>query len=84
MNLEHVAALARREWADPHERLDYWAERYRADGSAPARAAAAVLYEHARRMRSAIFADAYRADDFAHHQRLRAQLDRAARALSSR
>ena len=84
MNLEHVAALARREWADPRGRMDYWAERYRADGPAPARDAATALYEHARRVRSSVFSDVYRADDFAHHQRLRAQLDRAARAVSSR
>jgi hypothetical protein len=81
---EDLRALASRSWADERSRGNYWAERYSREGSAPARRAALALFEHARRVNSAIFGDRYRADDLAHHHRLREQLDRAARALTGR
>jgi hypothetical protein len=84
MKREDVAAFARRQWADPRQRLDYWAEQYRIGGPAAARRAASALYDHARSIGSAAFSDESRAQDFAHHLRMREQLDRAARVFTSR
>ena len=77
--------FVRRNWtAVAASKGAYWAERYRLEGSLPARRASAALYEHARRLKSVIFGAAYRADDFDHHLRVRNQLDRAARAIARR
>lgn len=84
MTPDDLRAFAHREWANPRGRLDYWAECYRHEGSAPARRASAALYEHARRLHSAVFDSDYRAEDLAHHLRVREQLDRAARAIPGR
>jgi hypothetical protein len=84
VNLQDVAAFARREWADQSQRLDYWADRYRREGSAPARTAATALYFHALSLNSSIFDQAHRADDLAGHLRLCEQLGRAARAITGR
>lgn len=84
MNLDDVAVFARREWADQGRRLAYRADRYRREGSAPARTAATALYVHALRIKSSIFDEAHRADDFAGHLRLCEQLGRAHRAITGR
>jgi len=84
MDPDDLRAFAHRRWASARERLNYWAERYRQEGSVPARRAAAVLYEHARRLGSPVFGDASRASDLAAHVRVRDRLDRAARALTGR
>ena len=73
-----MAAFARRQWADPQRRLEYWREQYRLEGPAAARKAAAALYEHAQRVGSVVFSDSYREQDFIDHLRLRERLDRAA------
>ena len=85
MTRDDVRAFLRRDWeAVAASKRDYWAERYRLAGSLPARQASTTLYEHARRLQSAIFGNAYRDEDLAHHQRVRDQLDRAARAITRR
>jgi hypothetical protein len=85
MNRDDVRAFVNRGWAAvAASKRAYWAERYRAEGSLPARQASAALYDHAQRLHSAIFGETYRADDLAHHQRLRDQLDRASRAIAGR
>ena len=85
MTPDDVRAFVGRDWAAiAASKRAYWAERYRLEGSLPARQASTALYEHARGLRSAIFGDAYRADDLAHHLQIRERLDRAARAIACR
>ena len=85
MTRDDVRAFVGRDWAAvAASKRAYWAERYRLEGPLPARQASAALYEHAQRVQSTIFRDAYRADDLVHHQRVRDRLDRAARAIAGR
>jgi hypothetical protein len=80
-----LRAFARRDWAAATEaKREYWAECFRVEGSAPARRAATLLLEHARRLGVPLLNDADRAADLAHHVALRDRLDRAARALADR
>jgi hypothetical protein len=84
MDLRDVELLARRHWADRDQRNEYWAERYRREGSAPARKAAAALQSHARRINSRIFDEPHRAEDLKHHLHLCEQLSRVGRAIAGR
>jgi hypothetical protein len=83
--MNDLRAFARRDWAGVERgKQQYWIERYRREGAAPARLAATLLLEHARRLGVAGPDDADRAADFAHHVEIRDLLDRAARAISRR
>lgn len=85
MNHEDLRAFAGRDWAAAEDaKLEYWAERFRRDGSGPARRASTLLLEHARRLGVPLLSESDRAADLAHHAALRDRLDRAARAFSSR
>lgn len=85
MERDDLLAFAHRDWSAVEQgKRQYWAERYRRDGSGPALHASALLLEHARRLGSPILSEAERANDFAHHRALRDRLDRAARAFSCR
>ena len=85
MQADDLRAFAGRDWAAAAKaKRDYWMERYRHAGSAPARLASSLLLEHARRLGAAIFTDAHRDADLADHVTLRDRLDRAARALADR
>lgn len=85
MDREDLRAFAGRDWAAAADaKLEYWAERFRHDGSGPARLASTLLFEHARRLGVLPLNEADRAADLAHHASLRDRLDRAARAFSRR
>ena len=76
--------FAHRDWASAaRAKQQYWVDCFQRDGSAPARHAATVLLEHARRLGAVGPADD-RAGDFAHHVEIRDRLDRAARAFARR
>jgi hypothetical protein len=80
-----LRAFANRDWAAAERGTQqYWAERYRAAGAAPARHAATLLLQHARRLGAAGLSDNDRRTDLAHHLELRDRLDRAARAFTRR
>jgi hypothetical protein len=80
-----LRAFANRDWAAAERgKQQYWADRYRGDGAAPARHASTLLLEHARRLGVAGLTDRERRDDLAHHLELSDRLDRAARALARR
>lgn len=80
-----LRAFASRDWAAAARgKQQYWAERYRGDGAAPARHASTLLLEHARRLGAAGLTDSDRRGDFEHHLELSDRLDRAARALARR
>ncbi len=80
-----LRAFANRDWAAAERaKQQYWAQRYRHEGAAPARQAATLLLEHARRLGAAGLTDRDRRDDLAHHLQLRDRLDRAARAFAGR
>ncbi len=82
---EDLRAFAHRDWAAAERgKQQYWAERYRGDGAAPARHAATLLLEHARRLGAAGLSDRARRADLAHHLELSDRLDRAARAFTRR
>lgn len=83
--MSDLRAFARRDWAGAERaKQQYWIERYRRHGAAPARQAATLLLEHARRLGVAGLGAADRAGDFAHHVEVRDLLDRAARAITRR
>ena len=85
MDHESLRAFACRDWpAAAEAKREYWAECFRVEGSAPARRAATLLLEHARRLGVPLLNDADRSADLAHHVALRDRLDRAARALADR
>ena len=85
MKRDDLIAFVNRDWdAIARGRLRYWADRYRRDGSAPARRASTMLLQHASRLGSRLLDSDLRAADLAHHLRVREQLDRAARALTGR
>lgn len=85
MNRDDLIAFARRDWAGlERSKRQYWAERYRDAGSVAARTAAAVLFDHARRMGVDPLAAGARQADFDHHVTLQRQLDQAARAFTAR
>jgi hypothetical protein len=85
MDAHDLRAFAGRDWAAAAEaKRGYWAECYRRDGSAPARRASALLFEHARRLGLPLFDGAQRDADLEHHRILCERLDRAARALADR
>jgi len=84
MNLRDVEVLARRQWADAQQRHEYWAERFRVDGPAPARKAADALSTYARSINSSIFDATHRREDLDHHLRICDQLSRAGRAITGR
>jgi hypothetical protein len=80
-----LRAFANRDWAAAARgKQQYWAERYQHDGPAPARQAATLLLEHARRLSAAGLGERERRDDLAHHLALSDRLDRASRALARR
>jgi hypothetical protein len=80
-----LRAFANRDWAAAERgKQKYWADRYRSEGPVPARDAATLLLDHARRLGTAGLTDGERRDDLAHHLQLRDRLDRAARALAGR
>jgi hypothetical protein len=80
-----LRAFANRDWAAVERgKQQYWADRYQRDGAAPARHAATLLFEHARRLGAAGLSDAERRDDLAAHLELRHRLDRAAGAFARR
>jgi len=82
---EDLRAFANRDWAAAaRSKQQYWADRYHRDGTTPARQAATLLLEHARRLGAAGLTDGERRDDLAHHLELRDRLDRTARALARR
>ena len=84
MDPKDLRAFAQRDWAAAQRgKQEYWADRYRREGAAPARRAATQLFEHARRL-GTIGRASDRAEDFAHHVVVRDRLDRIARALASR
>ncbi len=85
MNREDLLAFAHRDWAAlGRSKREFWVERFRREGSAPARHASRLLLEHARRLDASVLTEAQHADDLAHHVVLRGRLDRAARALAGR
>ncbi len=85
VNPEDLRAFAYRDWAAAERaKQQYWAERYRGAGAAPARHAATLLLEHARRLGAAGLSARARRADLAHHLELRDRLDRAARAFTRR
>jgi hypothetical protein len=78
-------AFAHRDWAAVERgKQQYWADRYRREGSGPARHASALLLEHAYRLGVDFLSDAHRGADLAHHVELGDRLDRATRALARR
>jgi len=80
-----LRAFANRDWAAAgRAKQQYWAERYRGAGAAPARHAATLLLEHARRLGVAGLTADDRRVDLANHLQLRDRLDRAARAFAGR
>ncbi len=79
-----LCAFAHRDWASAaRAKQQYWVDCCQRDGSAPARHAATVLLEHARRLGAVGPADD-RAGDFAHPVEIRDRLDRAARVFARR
>lgn len=83
MDPTDLRAFVQRDWAAAERaKQQYWADRYRGEGGAPARHAATLLLEHARRL--GVLDPAHRRDDFAHHLEIRDRLDRAARAFADR
>jgi hypothetical protein len=80
-----LRTFARRDWAAAESaKQQYWTDRFHRDGAAPARHAATLLLEHARRLGAVRPGHADRSDDFAHHVEIRDRLDRAARAFAGR
>jgi hypothetical protein len=85
MHPDDLRAFARRDWdAAARNKQQYWVDRYRREGSGPARRASTLLLEHARRLGVGLFDDRHRADDVAQHCAMRNRLDRAYRALAGR
>ncbi|MEY4636477.1 MAG: hypothetical protein RJA55_2275 [Acidobacteriota bacterium] len=85
MDPDDLRAFVQRDWAAAaRAKQQYWADRYRGEGGAPARHAATLLLEHARRLGVLRLSAADRRDDFAHHLEIRDRLDRAARAFADR
>jgi hypothetical protein len=85
MELEDLRAFAHRDWAAAERsKQQYWVDRFRREGSGPARHASTLLLEHARRLGVALLSAPARAEDIAHHIAVRDRLDRAARALARR
>lgn len=83
MDPNDLRAFVQRDWAAAERaKQQYWADRYRDEGGAPARHAATLLLEHAHRL--GVLDPADRRDDFAHHLEIRDRLDRAARAFADR
>jgi len=84
VNRHALRAFVQRDWAaSERAKWQYWIDRYRREGSGPARGAATALLEHARRLGTAL-TEADRAADLATHIAVRDRLDRAARALARR
>jgi hypothetical protein len=82
---QDLRAFAQRDWAAvERSKWEFWAERFRREGSGPARHASRLLLDHARRLDASLLSDAQHADDLAHHVEVRERLDRAARALARR
>lgn len=85
MTAEDLKRFAAREWAAAEaSKRDYWLEQYRQHGAAPARAAAAALVLHMRRVQPGYPSARDRDDDLADHHALRQRLDRTAHAFTSR
>lgn len=84
MNGADLRRIADRDWdAAARSKREYWADCYRRGGAGPAWRASVALLEHARRL-GAYPTETSRADDLAHHLRIRDQLDRAASAFTGR
>ena len=80
-----LRAFAQRDWAAAERaKQQYWADRYHQDGAAPARHAATLLLEHARRLGAVDLTNDQRRDDLADHLEVRDRLDRAGRAFARR
>lgn len=85
MDPDDLRAFAQRDWAAAERaKQQYWVDRYQGEGGAPARQAATLLLEHARRLGVVGLSPEHRRDDFAHHLEIRDRLDRAARAFADR
>lgn len=85
MEPDDLRSFACRDWAAlARSKRDFWAERYRDAGAAPARRAADALLLHARRLAATGAAGHDRAADLTGHLTLRDRLDRAARAFARR
>ena len=85
MTREEVLAFVNRDWAAvERSKIDFWAERYRAEGAAPARAAADALWRSVRQAQPDYPNTEDRARDYADHLALCDKLDRAARAFARR
>jgi hypothetical protein len=85
MDPSDLRAFALRDWAaGKRPTQQYWAERYRREGAAPAWRASAMLLDHARRLGVLGPDDPSRAGDRAHHLELCRRLDGAARAFTRR
>jgi hypothetical protein len=85
MDRNALRAFVERPWAEV-ARLDreYWAERHRREGPAATVAASQALWSHMRSVRPDWPDERERAEDLAHHLRLKGLLERAASAFSSR
>ena len=85
VNPDDLVRFVRRDWrALDRAKRDFWVERYRREGSGPARAAATALLAHVRALNAEFPSALQRAADLECHLRLRDQLDRAARAFTRR
>ena len=85
VNRHDVEAFVHRDWAAVRDsKSAYWAERFRQDGWRPAWTAADALWLDVRRTQPAYPTADDRGRDLADHLKLRADLDRAARAFARR
>lgn len=85
MDPAHIRAFAARDHAEVERlKIEHWARLYRESGEQATLDAGHALYEHARRVRPDFPTERDRAEDLAHHVRLKALLDRASRALAVR
>ncbi len=84
MDRAAIVDFARRNWRHASElKRAYWADRFQRDWRTAWNASQALL-DYARRVRAPFPTERERQLDFSHHESLRARLDRAAHAFTSR
>jgi hypothetical protein len=85
MDRASIQEFARRNRAEVQaSKQRYWAEQYRARGSACTIGASQALWQYMRRLRPDWPTARDRAEDLAHHIELKRMIDRAAHAFTAR